>query len=154
MLLGFLVKLQQTLSLTVAISIFNIRLQHAFVILVSNDVSKNMKFSIDIFGAYPVLQGLSEQQFINAIEPRLIDIRNPNTGLQIDLFGRVPAVDLSRFNPQSGGIVTALVEIDDSVLERYQLSAAQLQPVLIARTSKLRHPATGVMSPVTAQLSN
>lgn len=113
-----------------------------------------MKFSIDIFGAYPALQGLSEQQFINAIEPRLIDIRNPITGLQIDLFGRVPAVDLSRFNPQSGEVVIALIEIDDAVLERHKLEAAQLHPVLVARISKLRHPATGAMSPVTAQLSN
>lgn len=113
-----------------------------------------MKFSIDIFGAYPVLQGLSEQQFINAIEPRLIDIRNPITGLQIDLFGRVPAVDLSRFNEQSGGVVTALIEINDALLARYQLDAVQLNLVLVARISKLRHPATGAMSPVMAQLSN
>lgn len=113
-----------------------------------------MKFSIDIFGAYPVLKGLSEQQFINAIEPRLIDIRNPASGLQIDLFGRVPAVDLSRFNPESGGVVTALIEIDDAVLARHELDGAQLHPVLVARISKLRHPATGAMSPVTARLSN
>lgn len=113
-----------------------------------------MKFSIDIFGAHPALQGLSEQQFINAIEPRLIDSRNPITGLQIDVFGRVAAVDLSRFNPLAGGVVTALIEIDDTVLQRYQLNAAQLTPVLVARISKLRHPATGAMSPVTARLSN
>ena len=112
-----------------------------------------MKLSIDILGAYPVLGGLSEQQFINAIEPRLIDIRNPITGLQIDLFGRVNAVDLSRFNPQDGSIVKAEIEVDDAVLQRYQLDAAQLQPVVVARVSKLRHPATGAMSPVSAQLS-
>tara|TARA_R110001599_G_scaffold64023_1_gene178368 strand:- start:68238 stop:68585 length:348 start_codon:yes stop_codon:yes gene_type:complete len=113
-----------------------------------------MKISIDIFGAYPVLQGLTEQQFINAIEPRLIDIRNPMTGLQIDLFGRVNAVDLSQFGKDTEGTLKAEIEIDDSLLQRHQLTPAQLHPVLLARISKLRHPATGVMSPVSAHLSN
>lgn len=112
-----------------------------------------MKLVIDIFGTYPVMRGLNEQQFINAIAPRLIDIRNPVTGLQIDLFGRVNTVDLSHFDENQNSKITAEIEIDDSLLQGHQLTLAQLAPVLVSRISKLRHPATGAMSPVSAQLS-
>ncbi|HWV62143.1 MAG TPA: hypothetical protein VN019_00875, partial [Oxalicibacterium sp.] len=84
-----------------------------------------------------------------AIEPRLIDIRSPATGLQIDLFGKVGHVEIA----EPRGLVIAEIEIDDGFLQKHGLTKAQLDDVLVARIGKLRHPATGVMHPVTAQLA-
>lgn len=108
-----------------------------------------MKTKIEITGCFPVLNSLNEQQFINAIEPRFIDIRNPVTGLQIDLFGKVSALTIAR----EQGIVVAEIEIPDDFLVRHNLQKEQLEQVLVARVSKLRHPATGAMAPVEARLA-
>lgn len=108
-----------------------------------------MKTLIEISGCFPPLQALDARQFANAIEPRLIDIRNPATGLQIDLFGRVSHVDIAA----QRGLVIAEIEIDDAFLQRHGLTKAQLDQVLVGRLSKLRHPATGAMHPVTARLA-
>jgi hypothetical protein len=108
-----------------------------------------MKTKIEITGCFPVLNSLNEQQFINAIEPRFIDIRNPVTGLQIDLFGKVSALTIAR----EQGIVVAEIEIPDDFLARHNLQKEQLEQVLVARVSKLRHPATGAMAPVEARLA-
>jgi hypothetical protein len=108
-----------------------------------------MKTRIEITGCFPVLASLNEQQFINAIEPRFIDIRSPVTGLQIDLFGKVSALEIAR----EQGIVIAEIEIPDDYLTRHNLQQDQLDQVLVARVSKLRHPATGAMAPVAARLA-
>jgi hypothetical protein len=108
-----------------------------------------MKTLIEIFGCFPALRGLDVQQFINAIEPRLIDIRSPRTGLQIDLFGRVSDVEIL----EEQGVVKAEIDVDDAFLQKNLLSREQLDEVLVGRISKLRHPATGVMHPVTARLA-
>lgn len=108
-----------------------------------------MKTLVEISGCFPPLRALDARQFINAIEPRLIDIRSPRTGLQIDLFGRVSRVEIL----EERGLVTAEIDIDDAFLQTHQLTREQLDEVLVARISKLRHPATGVMHPVTARLA-
>lgn len=108
-----------------------------------------MKTLIEITGCFPALNALNEQQFINAIEPRFIDIRNPLTGLQVDLFGRVSALTISR----EQGLVTAEIEIPDAFVAQHKLPQDQLEQVLVGRVSKLRHPATGVMAPVEARLA-
>lgn len=107
-----------------------------------------MKIKIEVVGCFPVLQALDERQFANAIEQRLIDIRNPVTGLQIDLFGKVShaSVDKER------AIVSAELDIDEAFFSKYSLSREQVDPLLAARVSKLRHPATGAMHPVQAQI--
>lgn len=107
-----------------------------------------MKTSIEISGCFPALSTLNTQQFINAIEPRLIDIRNPLTGLQIDMFGRVTAVSIQETN----GIVIADIEIPDAFLQLHRLKQEQLNAVLVDRITKLRHPATGAMSRVEARV--
>lgn len=112
-----------------------------------------MKISIEILGCFPALRGLDAQQFINAIEPRLIDIRNPVSGLQVDLFGRVVTVDLSRFSEDDAGTVTADIEIADTFLQLHKLTQQQLDTVLLGRITKLRHPATGAMARVEARLA-
>lgn len=111
-----------------------------------------MKTQIIVSGCFPALRGLNVQQFINAIEPRLIDIRNPRTGLQVDLFGRVGAVHLSDAQVEGDDIVVD-IEIDDSFLQRHGLTPQELREVLVTRISKLRHPATGAMAPVRATLA-
>lgn len=108
-----------------------------------------MKTLIEVSGCFPVLNALNEQQFINAIEPRFIDIRNPITGLQIDLFGKVIALTISR----EQGIVTAEIEVPDAFLVQHKLEQDQLREVLVGRISKLRHPATGAMAKVEARLA-
>ncbi len=108
-----------------------------------------MKTIIEISGCFPPLRALDARQFINAIEPRLIDIRSPRTGLQIDLFGRVSHVEIL----EEQGLVMVEIDIDDAFLQKNQLTAEQLDDVLIGRISKLRHPATGVMHPVEARLA-
>lgn len=108
-----------------------------------------MKTLIEISGCFPALRALDARQFANAIEPRLIDIRSPATGLQIDLFGKVGHVEIA----EPRGLVIAEIEIDDGFLQKHGLTKAQLDDVLVARIGKLRHPATGVMHPVTAQLA-
>ncbi|HWT70958.1 MAG TPA: hypothetical protein VN361_02095, partial [Oxalicibacterium sp.] len=100
-----------------------------------------MKTLIVISGCFPALRGLNAQQFINAIEPRLIDIRNPRTGLQVDLFGRVNAVHAAA--QAEGDVITAEIEVDDAFLQRHGLTPEEVSAVLVARISKLRHPATG-----------
>jgi hypothetical protein len=109
-----------------------------------------MKTRIEISGCFPVLSTLNTQQFINAIEPRLIDIRNPLTGLQIDMFGRVTAVSIEETN----GIVTADIEISDAFLQLHRLEQEHLNVVLVDRITKLRHPATGAMTRVEARVIN
>ncbi|HWU98484.1 MAG TPA: hypothetical protein VN114_08230 [Oxalicibacterium sp.] len=108
-----------------------------------------MKTLVEIVGCFPALRALDVQQFINAIEPRLIDIRSPRTGLQIDLFGRVSHVEIL----EEQGLVKAEIDVDDAFLQKNLLSREQLDEVLVGRISKLRHPATGVMHPVTARLA-
>lgn len=107
-----------------------------------------MKTHIEILGCFPALRALNTQQFINAIEPRLIDIRNPLTGLQIDLFGRVSAVNIE----EASGIVTVEIDIPDTFLQLHKLKQEQLDAVLVDRITKLRHPATGAMTRVEARL--
>lgn len=107
-----------------------------------------MKTLIAISGCFPALRALDARQFANAIEPRLIDIRNPATGLQVDLFGKVSHVEIA----EQRGLVIAEIDIDDGFLQKHGLTKAQLEDVLVGRISKLRHPATGAMHPVTAQL--
>lgn len=107
-----------------------------------------MKIQIEVTGCFPVLQALDERQFANAIEQRLIDIRNPVTGLQIDLFGKVLHAKVEH----ERSIVSAELEIDDAFFSKHGLSRAQVDPLLAARVSKLRHPATGAMHPVQAQI--
>jgi hypothetical protein len=109
-----------------------------------------MKTTLEILGGFPALRGLNAQQFVNAIEPRLIDIRNPLSGLQVDMFGRVNAVDLSRFSEDADGTITVEIEVADAFLESHGLTPPQLAAVLAERITKLRHPATGAMSRVEA----
>jgi hypothetical protein len=111
-----------------------------------------MKTQIIVSGCYPALRGLNAQQFINAIEPRLIDIRNPRTGLQVDLFGRVSAVRLGE-TQNEGDSIAVEIEVDDAFLRRHELTPEELREVLVARITKLRHPATGAMAPVRAVLA-
>jgi hypothetical protein len=111
-----------------------------------------MKTLIIVSGCFPALRGLNAQQFINAMEPRLIDIRNPRTGLQIDLFGRVTAVHMGESRTESDDIV-AEIEVDDAFLQRHGLTTQELREVLVTRITKLRHPATGAMAPVRAVLA-
>jgi hypothetical protein len=111
-----------------------------------------MNTLITISGCFPALRGLNAQQFINAIEPRLIDIRNPRTGLQVDLFGRVSAVHMESAAQNDEDSLVVDIEVDDAFLERHQLTAEQVREVLVTRITKLRHPATGAMAPVHAAL--
>lgn len=108
-----------------------------------------MKTLVEISGCFPALRALDARQFANAIEPRLIDIRSPRTGLQIDLFGRVSLVEIL----EEQGLVRAEIEVADGFLQQHLLSREQLDEVLVGRISKLRHPATGVMHPVSARLA-
>lgn len=108
----------------------------------------HMKIKIVIHGCFPSLQSLDERQFANAIEQRLIDMRSPVTGLQIDVFGKVSSTDI-RHEQQ---LVVAELAIDDAFLTKNALTVALATPVLVARVSKLRHPATGAMHPVSAEL--
>lgn len=105
-----------------------------------------MKTWIRIDGCFPALRALDERQFADAVAQRLIDIRSPATGLQIDLFGKVSAVVIE------GDTVRAELDIDDGFFVRNGLGIAQVAPILAARVSKLRHPATGAMHPVSAEL--
>lgn len=109
-----------------------------------------MKTRIEINGCFPVLQALNAQQYINAIEPRLLDIRNPLTGLQIDMFGKVTAVEVA----QDRGIVTVELDVSDDFLQRYHLQSEQIRTILVERITKLRHPATGAMARVEARLAD
>lgn len=109
-----------------------------------------MKTLIEISGCFPALHGLNAQQFINAIEPRLIDIRNPLSGLQIDMFGKVSAVDIA----EASGIVTVEIEVADAFLQVHHLKPEQVGTVLAERITKLRHPATGVMVRVDARVAS
>jgi hypothetical protein len=111
-----------------------------------------MKTQVIVYGCYPALRGLNAQQFINAIEPRLIDIRNPRTGLQVDLFGRVSAVQLGE-TQNAGDSIAVEIEVDDAFLQRHALTPEELREALVARITKLRHPATGAMAPVRAALA-
>jgi hypothetical protein len=114
----------------------------------------NMKTLIVISGCFPALRGLNVQQFVNAIEPRLIDIRNPRTGLQVDLFGRVTGVRMDAAAAQAeGDDIIAEIEVDDAFLQRHGLTPEELRAVLVTRITKLRHPATGAMAPVRAALA-
>ncbi|CAL61788.1 hypothetical protein HEAR1629 [Herminiimonas arsenicoxydans] len=108
-----------------------------------------MKTRIEVSGCFPVLRALNAQQFTNAIEPRLLDIRNPLTGLQIDMFGKVTAVDIA----EERGLVTVEIEVADDFLQRYQLQPQQIETILVERITKLRHPATGAMVRVEARLA-
>lgn len=109
-----------------------------------------MKTRIEISGCFPVLRALNAQQYTNAIEPRLLDIRNPLSGLQIDMFGKVRAVEIA----EERGLVTVEIEVADDFLQKHQLQAAQLEPILVERITKLRHPATGAMARVEARLAS
>ncbi len=108
-----------------------------------------MKTWIDIHGCFPALRTLDARQFSEAIAQRLIDIRNPLTGLQIDLFGKVSQVEVD----EEQGRVRAELDIDDAFFRRHGLTREQVDPLLAARVSKLRHPGTGAMHPVAAKLS-
>ena len=108
-----------------------------------------MKTWIDIYGCFPVLAVLDTRQFSEAIAQRLIDIRNPCTGLQVDLFGKVSQVLID----EQQGSVRAELDIDDAFFVRHELTREQVDPLLAARVSKLRHPGTGAMHPVSARLS-
>lgn len=112
-----------------------------------------MKTLIDISGCFPALRGLNEQQFINAIEPRLIDIRNPLTGLQVDMFGRVTAVHMDQERQGDADIVTAEIDVTDAFLLQHKLTPTALREVLAGRITKLRHPGTGTMARVEARIS-
>jgi hypothetical protein len=112
-----------------------------------------MKVLVTISGCFPALRGLNAQQFTNAIEPRLIDIRNPLTGLQIDMFGRVNAVHVDAAKQGDADTIDAEIEIDDAFVDKHKLPPEQVREVVAARISKLRHPGTGAMTPVTARLS-
>lgn len=109
-----------------------------------------MKTRIEVSGCFPALRALNAQQFINAIEPRLLDIRNPLTGLQIDMFGKVTAVDIA----EEKELVTVEIEVADDFLQRYQLQRQQIETILVERITKLRHPATGAMARVEARLAS
>ncbi len=109
-----------------------------------------MKTLIEITGCFPVLRALNAQQFTNAIEPRLLDIRNPLTGLQIDMFGKVNSVKIA----EERGIVTVELEVSDDFLQRYSLQEDQIRTILVERITKLRHPATGAMARVEARLAS
>jgi hypothetical protein len=111
-----------------------------------------MKTRIIVSGCFPALRRLDARQFANAIEPRLIDIRNPRSGLQVDLFGRVAAVHLGETRNEGDDIVVE-IEVDDAFLQRHGLTPQELREVLVSRITKLRHPATGAMSPVRAALA-
>ncbi|GGC01330.1 hypothetical protein GCM10007205_08170 [Oxalicibacterium flavum] len=108
-----------------------------------------MKTWIEIHGCFPALRTLDARQFSEAIAQRLIDIRNPATGLQVDLFGKVGQVEIN----EEQGRVRAELDIDDAFFSRHGLTREQIDPLLAARVSKLRHPATGAMHPVSARLS-
>ena len=107
-----------------------------------------MKTLIEVTGCFPVLRALNVQQFTNAIEPRLLDIRNPLTGLQIDMFGKVTSVQID----EESGIVTVEIEVADDFLQRHHLQPEQIRTILTERITKLRHPATGAMARVDARL--
>lgn len=109
-----------------------------------------MKTLIEIIGCFPVLRALNTQQFTNAIEPRLLDIRNPLTGLQIDMFGKVTSVEIA----EERGIVTVELEVSDDFLQRYTLQEDQIRTILVERITKLRHPATGAMARVEARVAS
>lgn len=109
-----------------------------------------MKTLIEVTGCFPVLRALNAQQFTNAIEPRLLDIRNPITGLQIDMFGKVTSVEIA----EARGIVMVELEVADDFLQRHNLQPEQIRTILVERISKLRHPATGAMARVEARLAN
>jgi hypothetical protein len=115
-----------------------------------DSIKPTMKTLVEIIDCFPPLRALDPRQFANAIEPRLIDIRSPRTGLQIDLFGRVSRVEIL----EEQGLVMVEIDIDDAFLEKNLLTREQLDEVLVGRISKLRHPATGVMHPVTARLAS
>lgn len=106
-----------------------------------------MKIWIEIKDCFPVLR-LDARQFANAVEQRLIDIRSPVTGLQIDLFGKVGDVQIL----EEQGVVRAELDIDDAFFARNALTPELVGPLLAARISKLRHPGTGAMHPVSAHL--
>jgi len=108
-----------------------------------------MKVLVAVAGCFPALRGLSAQQFAGAIEPRLIDVRNPRTGLQVDLFGRVTDVRTPPAQAPEDAVV-AEIDIADDFLQRHGLSAAQVREMVAGRITKLRHPATGAMTPVNA----
>ena len=107
-----------------------------------------MKTWIEIKHCFPVLGALDTRQFANAIEQRLIDMRSPVTGLQIDLFGKVSEVQIL----EERGVVRAELDIDDAFFAKNALTRELVDPLLAARVSKLRHPATGAMHPVSAEL--
>lgn len=109
-----------------------------------------MKTLIEVTGCFPVLRALNAQQFINAIEPRLLDIRNPITGLQIDMFGKVTSVEIE----EERGVVTVELEVADDFMQRHNLQPEQIRTILVERITKLRHPATGAMARVEARLAN
>ncbi|HEX2605204.1 MAG TPA: hypothetical protein VHL60_11085 [Oxalicibacterium sp.] len=111
-----------------------------------------MKTLILVSGCFPALRGLNAEQFANAIGPRLIDIRNPRTGLQVDLFGRVSDVRIGEMQGE-GDDIAVEIEVDDAFLQRHGLTPQELREVLVGRITKLRHPATGAMSPVRARLA-
>ncbi|WP_293775800.1 hypothetical protein [uncultured Oxalicibacterium sp.] len=105
-----------------------------------------MKIWIRIDGCFPVLRALDARQFAEAVAQRLIDIRSPASGLQIDLFGKVSDIAIE------SDTVRAELDIDDAFFVRNGLTREQVAPILAARVSKLRHPATGAMHPVSATL--
>jgi hypothetical protein len=110
-----------------------------------------MKTLITISGCFPALRGLNVEQFVNAIEPRLIDIRNPRTGLQVDMFGRVTAIHMMR--QEASDTIVAEIDIADAFLQMHELTEEQLREVLVGRITKLRHPATGAMARVEAHVA-
>jgi hypothetical protein len=112
-----------------------------------------MKILVTVFGCFPALRGLNAQQFINAIEPRLIDIRNPVTGLQVDMFGRVTGIQMDADRQNDTDTITAEIDIPDAFLQTHKLSPEQVREVVAGRITKLRHPATGAMARVEAQLA-
>jgi hypothetical protein len=112
-----------------------------------------MKILVTVFGCFPALRGLNSQQFINAIEPRLIDIRNPVTGLQVDMFGRVTDVRMNADRQNDNDAITAEIDIADAFLQTHNLSPEQVREVVAGRITKLRHPATGAMARVEAKLA-
>lgn len=107
-----------------------------------------MKTWIEIKDCFPVLRSLDTRQFANAVEQRLIDMRSPVTGLQIDLFGKVSEIQIL----EEQGVVRAELDIDDAFFVKNALTRELVDPLLAARVSKLRHPGTGAMHPVSATL--
>lgn len=112
-----------------------------------------MKTLITISGCFPALRGLNVQQFINAIEPRLIDICNPRTGLQVDMFGRVTAVHVDVNRQDIADTIVVEIDIPDAFLQTHELTEEQLREVLVGRVTKLRHPGTGAMARVEAHVA-